>query len=48
MGGSIRQYFERVSSPGCLLVDQENGPDEFARELRQDIFERFSKLRESL
>lgn len=42
---NVGKYFARVSSHGCLLVEQENGPDEFISDLRQDIFERFSKLR---
>lgn len=44
--GNLSKYFERISSPGCLLVEQENGPDEYISDLRQDIFERFGKLRE--
>lgn len=45
---NINKFFERVSSQGCLLIEQENGPDEYIDDLRQDIFERFNKLRESL
>jgi len=43
---NLREYFERKSSEGCLLVEKENGPDEYIDDLRQDIFERFSRLRE--
>jgi hypothetical protein len=45
---NLKKFFERISSPGCLLVEQENGPDEYIRDLRQDIFERFNKLRETI
>lgn len=45
---NLTKFFERVSSPGCLLVERENGPDEVIRDLRQDIFDRFIKLREAL
>lgn len=41
-------YFDRVSSKGCLLVEKENGPDEFIYELKKDIFERFNEFIESL
>ena len=44
VSGNISKYFERISSPGCLLIEQENGPDEYISDLRQDIFERFKKL----
>jgi hypothetical protein len=43
--GNLNKYFERISSPGCLMVEQENGPDEYIKDLRQDIFERFKRLR---
>jgi len=46
--GNINKFFERVSSQGCLLVEQENGPDEYIHDVRQDIFDRFKRLRESL
>jgi hypothetical protein len=44
--GNLNKFFERISSPGCLMVEKENGPDEYISDLRQDIFERFKKLRE--
>lgn len=46
--GNVSKFFERVSSQGCLLVEQENGTDEFIQDLRQDIFDRFKRLREAL
>ena len=45
---NINKFFERVSSQGCLLVEQENGPDEYIYDVRQDIFDRFKRLREAL
>jgi len=40
----LAKYFERISSKGCLLVERENGPDEFINDLRKDIFERFTEF----
>ena len=48
VSGNINKFFERVSSQGCLLVEQENGPDEYIHDVRQDIFDRFKRLREAL
>jgi hypothetical protein len=45
---NISKFFERISSQGCLLVEQENGPDEYIQDVRQDIFDRFKRLRETL
>lgn len=42
--GNLRKFFERKSSQGCLMVEKENGPDAFIADVRQDIFERFSRL----
>jgi hypothetical protein len=41
---NIRSYFERISSEGCLMVEKENGPDDYVDNLRKDIFERFKPL----
>ena len=41
---NLKIFFERKSSQGCLMVEKENGVDEFINDLRQDIFERFSNL----
>jgi len=41
---NIKKYFERKTSQGCLMVEKENGPDEYRDDLRQDIFERFVVL----
>ena len=45
---NIKKYFERKTSQGCLMIEKENGPDEYIDDLRQDIFERFSELLEFL
>ena len=45
---NVNKFFERVSSQGCLLIEQENGPDEYIYDVRQDIFERFNGLRKAL
>ena len=45
---NLKKYFERKSSQGCLMVEKENGPDEFIDDIREDIFERFSALRARL
>jgi hypothetical protein len=45
---NINRYFERISSQGCLMVEKENGPDEYIDDLRQDIFDRFKRLQELL
>lgn len=42
---NLRKYFKDVDSKGPLLVEQENGPDEYIADLRQDIFERFNRLK---
>jgi hypothetical protein len=45
---NIKKYFERKTSQGCLMIEKENGPDEYIDDLKQDIFERFNKLLEFL
>jgi len=44
----IRDYFKRKTSPGCLMVEQENGPDEYIENVRNDIFNRFNQFIELL
>ena len=44
----IKKYFERKTGQGCLMIEKENGPDEYIDDLKQDIFERFNKLLEFL
>ncbi|MCJ7579005.1 MAG: hypothetical protein MUP98_00550 [Candidatus Aminicenantes bacterium] len=43
---NLNKYFEKRSSMGCLMVEKENGPDDYIDNLRKDIFERFKALRE--
>src|SRR4030066_261120 len=45
---NIKKYFERKTSQGCLMIEKENGPDEYIDDLKQDIFERFNQLLEFL
>lgn len=42
---NIGRYFSAPDSEGPVLVEQENGPDEFIADLRRDIFERFDGLK---
>lgn len=45
---NLDKYFGRKTSDGCLMVEKENGSDEFIYDLRQDVFERFENLRKVL
>lgn len=45
---NVNKFFERVSSQGCLLIEQENGSDEYIHDVRQDIFERFEILKKAM
>lgn len=45
---NINKFFERVSSKGCLLIEEENGSDEYIYDVRQDIFDRFNGLKKAL
>jgi len=45
---NINKFFERVSSQGCLMIEEENGDDEYIHDVRQDVFERFNGLKEAL
>jgi hypothetical protein len=45
---NLSQYFGRISSPGCLLVEQENGPDPYILDVRKDIFDRFKNLQDKI
>lgn len=44
----IGKYFKQKSSTGCLMVEKENGPDDYIEDVREDILERFNRLREQL
>jgi hypothetical protein len=41
---NLLHYFDRKSSKGVLMVEKENGPDEYIDDLRQDIFDRFKNF----
>lgn len=45
---NLDKYFERKTSQGCLMIEKENGLDPYVDDLRQDIFDRFQKLRQLL
>ena len=45
---SIKKYFVNKTSPGCLMVEKENGTDEFIADLRSDIYNRFNQLMECI
>ena len=45
---NLERYFDKKTGSGCIMVEKENGPDEYIDDLRQDIFDRFQKLRELL
>ena len=45
---NLETCFSSKLADGVLLVEREFGPDPFIDDLRQDIFERFERLREVL
>lgn len=45
---NLSDYFVGKTSKGCLMVEKENGPDPYVDDLREDIFQRFKRLRGSL
>jgi hypothetical protein len=42
---NLKEYFSSVDSKGPLFVEQENGPDAYIDNVRQDAFDRFSGIR---
>lgn len=42
--GNLQQFFSRVTSQGCIMVERENGPDDFLKDIRKDAFQRFREL----
>ncbi|HLP59407.1 MAG TPA: GSU2403 family nucleotidyltransferase fold protein [Candidatus Deferrimicrobium sp.] len=42
--GNLQQLFSRVTSLGCIMVEKENGPDDFIRDIRKDAFQRLREL----
>lgn len=43
--GNLNRYFDKKPSQGYLMVEKENGPDDYIDDIREDIFERFETLR---
>jgi len=41
---NIHKYFNTVDSKGPFLTEQENGPDKYVDNVRQDAFDRFQNL----
>ena len=44
---NLDEYFSSVDSKGPLFVEEENGPDIYIDDLKQDIFDRLNKLRQA-
>jgi len=42
---NLDQYFNKVDAKGPLYVKDENGPDTYIDDVRQDAFEKFSDIR---
>lgn len=45
---NLKTYFSRISGPGCLMVERENGPDPYIPNVRKDVFNRFNQLFEAI
>ncbi len=43
---NLKEYFSSVDSKGPLFVEQENGPDAYIDNVRQDVFDKFSGIRQ--
>lgn len=43
---NLKEYFSSVDSKGPLFVEQENGPDAYIDNVRQDAFDKFSGIRQ--
>ena len=41
---NLKDYFNSVDSKGPLLVEEENGPDAYIDNVRQDVFDKFSGI----
>jgi len=48
VAANLQALFSRVTSEGCLMVEQENGPDDYIFDVRKDAFERFNELIDTL
>ena len=42
---NLKRYFSSVDSKGPLFAEQENGPDAYINNVRQDAFDKFSGIR---
>jgi len=42
---NLNEYFSSIDSKGPLLVEEENGPDAYIGDVRQDAFDKFSGIR---
>ena len=45
---NLKKYFKSMDSEGPMLVEQENGPDQYIRDVHKDIFDRFKNLRDKI
>lgn len=43
---NLKEYFSSVDSKGPLFVEQENGPDPYINNVRQDVFDKFGAIRQ--
>lgn len=43
---NLKEYFSSVDSKGPLFVEQENGPDAYINNVRQDAFDKFGGIRQ--
>lgn len=43
---NLKEYFGSVDSKGPLFVEQENGPDAYVANVREDAFEKFNGIRQ--
>ena len=41
---NLKEYFNSVDSKGPLLVEEENGPDAYIDNVRQDVFDKLSGI----
>jgi hypothetical protein len=45
---NLKEYFSSVDSKGPLFVEQENGPDPYINNVRQDVFDKFGAIRQKV
>lgn len=45
---NLKEYFSSVDSKGPLFVGEENGPDAYIDNVRQDAFDKFSGIRQRI